>query len=304
MVIDGTKGMLSFHFLWRARNINDEAMKYTRLCIQDAAADDDDDDDMPPHEVLPDQDDETDNNNDVVSGALSFVGNASPHSPIRHSSVQQRQELVSPPSPLPPAAGAVTSPVPSKPNNGRSTSAESLSAALASAAGDLEANPSLIAEDGPSGAVNATREERAALHALQEQVRQAAWATAGFRYASIRSSCSPTNRAAASAASKEREGEKESGDDVEWLKLAQLVETRSAFVATTRAGAINRLAALRKQAITPKVREGKILGRQKWRIAFESGLPLIFFEIFFAVHSLSFDAPRYGTSGWSTAKSS
>jgi hypothetical protein len=47
-----------------------------------------------------------------------------------------------------------------------------------------EADPRHIAEDDPAdAAVAATRCERAALHAVQEQVRRAAWAAAGLWYA-------------------------------------------------------------------------------------------------------------------------
>ena len=49
-----------------------------------------------------------------------------------------------------------------------------------------EADLRHIAEDDPAdAAVVATRCERAALHAVQEQERRAAWAAAGLRYAHV-----------------------------------------------------------------------------------------------------------------------
>ena len=236
-----------------------------RALKQDAASENDEE--MPPHEVLSDQDDD------------EGIGNTFPQSPARNhnnsaSSFEQRQPFLPSalPATLPVAASAVGAPPLPLSSCSRSASAESLSAALASAAGDFEANPSLIAEDGPSSAVTSTREERAALHDLQEQVRQAAWATAGFRYAS--SSSSSTSQKKMNDASANRGGEERlEGDADEWSKLARLVEARSTYVATTQACAIGRLAALRKQAITPKV-SGERLQAGYWNGLFVL-LPLL-----------------------------
>ena len=93
-----------------------------------------------------------------------------------------------------------------------------------------EADPRHIAEDDPAdAAVAATRCERAALHAVQEQVRRAAWAVAGLRYAHA----AAWHVKAVTKAKPPGAGGGAAGDgfEVGWAGLARLVQARAALVA-------------------------------------------------------------------------
>ena len=89
-----------------------------------------------------------------------------------------------------------------------------------------EADPRHIAEDGPAdAAVAATRCEQAALHAVQELVRRAAWAAAGLRYAhgaAWHVKAKPPGAGGGAAGDGFEEG---------WAGLARLVQARAALVA-------------------------------------------------------------------------
>ena len=89
-----------------------------------------------------------------------------------------------------------------------------------------EADPRHIAEDDPADAAEAaTRCERAALHAVQEQVRRAAWAAAGLRYAHAAAwhvKAKPPGAGGGAAGDGFEEG---------WAGLARLVQARAALVA-------------------------------------------------------------------------
>ena len=108
-----------------------------------------------------------------------------------------------------------------------------------------EADPRHIAEDDPAdAAVAAKRCERAALHAVQEQVRRAAWAAMGLRCAHAAAWHVKTKPPGAGGGA--------AGDGFEegWAGLARLVQARAALVAAVQA------AGLRTYAISPKVGAG------------------------------------------------
>jgi hypothetical protein len=102
--------------------------------------------------------------------------------------------------------------------------------------------------------VAATRCERAALHAVQEQVRRAAWAAVVLRYAHAATwhiKAKPPEAGGGAA----RDGFEEG-----WAGLARLVQAWAALVAaahvTAQAAAQAWLAGLRTHAISPKVGAG------------------------------------------------
>ena len=118
-----------------------------------------------------------------------------------------------------------------------------------------EADPRHIAEDDPAdAAVAATRSERAALHAVQEQVRRAVWAVAGLRDAHA----AAWHVEAVTKAKPPGAGGGAAGDgfEVGWAGLARLVQARAALVAAAQAAAQARLAGLCTHAISPKVGAG------------------------------------------------
>jgi hypothetical protein len=119
--------------------------------------------------------------------------------------------------------------------------------------------------------VAATRCERAALHAVQEQVRRAVWAAAGLRYAHAASwhvKAKPPGAGGGAAGDGFEEGR---------AGLARLVQTWAALVTAAQASAQARLARLRTHAISPKasmcehVRAcASICGSEKAFVTFET----------------------------------
>jgi hypothetical protein len=114
-----------------------------------------------------------------------------------------------------------------------------------------EADPRHIAEYDPAdAAVAATCCERAALHAVQEQVRRAAWAAAGLRYAHAAAwhvKAKPPGAGGGAAGNGFEEGR---------AGLARLVQARAALVAAAQASAKAWLAGFRTHSISPKVGAG------------------------------------------------
>ena len=96
----------------------------------------------------------------------------------------------------------------------------------------------------------ATRCERAALHAVQEQVRRAAWAAAGLRYAHAVASHVKAKPPGAGG------GAVGDGFEEGWAGLARLVQARAALVAAAQAAVQAWLAGLRTHVISLKVGAG------------------------------------------------